>query len=113
MIPTENVTNHVLQRNLKCFEKLTHAQDHSYTVTFSCHAMRKRKLEHLLTAGMIEEKCSWGKQQEKMLDRQIKRLNEGCVKIAPRVMKGRDAWNGLPTLPSKQNLFTLTSVYDF
>ena len=30
--------------------------------------MRREKLEHLVTTGMIQEKCSREKQQEKMLD---------------------------------------------
>ena len=39
-----------------------------HQVTIFCHVMRRDKLEHLATTGMIREKCRKGKQPEKILD---------------------------------------------
>ena len=36
--------------------------------TFFSHVMRREKLEHLMTTGMIEGKCSREKQSKKMLN---------------------------------------------
>ena len=41
--------------------------------------MRRKKLEHLVTTGMIEGKHSWDKQQKKMFYGLTKWLNGGQV----------------------------------
>ena len=55
--------------------------------TFFDHVMRKEKLEHLVTTGIIEGKCSSGKQRVKMLDQQTKWLKEGYVTDALKAMR--------------------------
>ena len=59
--------------------------------TFFGHVMRREKLEHLVKTGMIEGKRSRGKQREKMLDGQRKRLKEGRVTEALTATRDRDA----------------------
>ena len=51
--------------------------------------MRREKLEHLGSAGMIEGKCSKGKRREKIFDELTKWLKVGRVTEALSV---RDAW---------------------
>ena len=43
------------------------------------HVTRREKLEHLVTTGMIERKCSRGKHCEKMFDRLTKLLKVGRI----------------------------------
>ena len=50
---------------------------HKRQVTFFGHLMRKQKLEHFETTGMIEGKGIKGKQREKMLDFLTKCLKVG------------------------------------
>ena len=47
--------------------------------TFFGHVMRREKLEHLITTGMIEGKRSRGKQREKMTDGLVNWLGAGKV----------------------------------
>ena len=47
--------------------------------TFFGHVMRREKLEHLITTGMMEGKRSRGKQREKMTDGLVKWLGAGKV----------------------------------
>ena len=54
--------------------------------------MRKEELEHLVTTGMMEGKCSRGKQCEKILDGLPKWLKVRRVKEALKVTKDRDTW---------------------
>ena len=60
--------------------------------TFFDHVKRREKLEHLVTAGMIEGKCSSGKQREKMFDGLRKWLKVGRVTEALKATRVRDAW---------------------
>ena len=48
-------------------------------MTFSGHVMRREKLEHLITTGMMEGKRSKGKQREKMTDGLVNWLGAGKV----------------------------------
>ena len=59
--------------------------------------MRKQKLEHLLTTGMIEGKLNRGKQRKNILDGLTKWLNLGRVTEALKVTRDRDAWKGMIT----------------
>ena len=52
------------------------------SLLFGGYVMRREKLEHLATIGMIKGNRSRGKQQEKMLDVPTKWLNVGQVAIA-------------------------------
>ena len=56
--------------------------------------MRRTKLEHLASTGMIEGKCSTRKQREKMLDGLIitKWLKVERVTEAMKATWDRDAW---------------------
>ena len=54
--------------------------------------MRREKLEHLVTNGMIEVKHSREKKREKMLDGLIKWLIVGTVTEALKALRDRDAW---------------------
>ena len=49
-----------------------------HQATFYGHVMRREK-KHLVRTGMVEGKCSKGKQFEKMLDGLTKRLKVGRV----------------------------------
>ena len=66
------------------------------------HVKRREKLEHLVTNGMSQRKCSRGKQLEKMLDELTKWLKVGRMTHALKATRDRDAWEvRLPTLNSK------------
>ena len=52
--------------------------------------MRRDKLEHLVTTGMVEGNFSRGKQPEKMLDGLTKWLKIGRVTDALKVERDRD-----------------------
>ena len=52
--------------------------------------MRREKLEHHMTTGMIDGKRSRGKQREKMLDGRTKWLKVGRLIDAPKVTSNRD-----------------------
>ena len=54
-----------------------------FQATFFVHAMRREKLDHLVTTGM-----SHGKQLEKMLDEQTLRLKVGRVADALKATRG-------------------------
>ena len=54
--------------------------------------MRREKLEHLATNGMIEGKRCREKQRGKILDGVTKWLKIGQVREALKVMKNTDVW---------------------
>ena len=58
--------------------------------TFFGHVMRRKKLEHLVTIGMIEGKRSRGKKHEKMLDGLTKWLKVGRVTEALKTTRDGD-----------------------
>ena len=75
VVPSENAKNLMdcseIKRNSVTRNDITRSLINRISkkqVTFFGHVMRRKKLEHLVTTGMIEGKCSWGKQHEKMLD---------------------------------------------
>ena len=59
-------------------------------ITFFDHVMRREKLEHLVTTGMIEGRRSRGKQGEKVLDGQKQWLKVGRVTEALKATGDRD-----------------------
>ena len=63
------------------FSELTrHGLDFSTLMTiFFGHVIRIEELEHLVTTGIIEEKCSRGQKREKILDGFPKWLKVGRV----------------------------------
>ena len=54
--------------------------------------MRREKVEHLVTTGLIKGKCNKGKQREKMLDGLTKWLKSRKVSDAMKAKRDRDAW---------------------
>ena len=54
--------------------------------------MRREKLKHLVMTGMIEGKCSKGKQHEKILYGLTKWPTVGRVREALKVTWDRDEW---------------------
>ena len=59
---------------------------------FFGHVIRREKLEHLLTTGMMKGKCSRGKQCDKMLDGLTKWFEVGRVTEALKAKRDRDVW---------------------
>ena len=57
--------------------------------------MRRERLEHLASTGMIEGKCSTGKQLEKMLDALTMWLKVGVTEVL-KVTRDRDASKAKP-----------------
>ena len=55
--------------------------------TFYSHVMRRQKLQHLVTTGMIGKKIQLTKQQEKMLDRLTKLRGVGQMTDAVQAIK--------------------------
>ena len=49
------------------------------TRSFFGHEMRREKLEHIVTFGVMKGKCSTRKQREKVLAGLIKWLKVGCL----------------------------------
>ena len=70
---------------------LINLQNSKSLATFFDDLMRREILEHLASTGMIEEKCSSGKQCEKMLDGLTKSLKVGKVTKALQPTRYRDA----------------------
>ncbi|GFO27916.1 retrovirus-related pol polyprotein line-1 [Plakobranchus ocellatus] len=70
--------------------------------TFFGHVMRKGKMEHIVTTGMIEGKRSRGRQREKMLDGLTKWLNAGRVTQALTATMDRDVWKDMVANATKQ-----------
>ena len=76
MVPSENVTNlmdckEIKQNNImriRLNKKLKINRILKRQATCFGHVMRREKLEHLVTTGMIEGKFNRGKQREKMWD---------------------------------------------
>ena len=64
---------------------------------------RREKLEHIVITGMIAEKCSAGKQHEKILDGLTKWLKVGRVKEALKATRDRDAWKVIITYANKEH----------
>ena len=58
--------------------------------TFFVHVMRREKLEHVVTTGKIEGKCSRGKHREKMLEGLTNWLQEGRVTEALKATRDRE-----------------------
>ena len=65
--------------------------------------MRREKLEHLVTTGMIKEKLSRGKQPEKVLDGLTKWLNVGCMTDALKATRDTDTWKVMTAYPKAPN----------
>ena len=65
--------------------------------TFFGHVMRREKLEHLITTGMMEGKRSRGKQREKMTDGLIKWLGAGKVVEILKATRDRGIWKDMIT----------------
>ena len=63
--------------------------------TFFGHVMRREKLEHLITTGMMEGKRSRGKQREKMTDGLIKWLGAGKVVEILKATRDRGIWKDM------------------
>ena len=63
--------------------------------TFFGHVMRREKLEHLITTGMMEGKRSRGKQREKMTDGLVNWLGAGKVVEILKATKDRGIWKDM------------------
>ena len=63
--------------------------------TFFGHVMRREKLEHLITTGMMEGKRSRGKQREKMTDGLVKWLGAGKVVEILKASRDRGIWKDM------------------
>ena len=63
--------------------------------TFFGHVMRREKLEHLMTTGMIEGKRSRGRQRETMLDGLKEWLNVGKMTEVLRATGEREVWKDI------------------
>ena len=63
--------------------------------TFFGHVMRREKLEHLLTTGMMEGKRSRGKQREKMTNGLVKWLGAGKVIEILKATRDRGIWKDM------------------
>ena len=59
------------------------------------HVMRREKLEHLITTGMMEGKRSRGKQLEKMTDGLVKWLGAGKVVEILKATRDRGIWKDM------------------
>ena len=65
--------------------------------TFFGHVMRREKLEHLITTGMMEGKRSRGKQREKVTDGLANWLGAGKVVEILKATKDRGIWKDMIT----------------
>ena len=63
--------------------------------TFFGHVMRREKLEHLITTGMMEGKRSRGKQREKMTDGLANWLGAGKVVEILKASRDRRIWKDM------------------
>ena len=63
--------------------------------TFFGHVMRREKLEHLITIGMMEGKRSRGKQREKMTDGLANWLGAGKVVEILKATRDRGIWKDM------------------
>ena len=63
--------------------------------TFFGHVMRREKLEHLITTGMMEGKRSRGKQREKMTDGLVNWLGAGKVVEILKATRDRGIWKDI------------------
>ena len=63
--------------------------------TFFGHVMRREKLEHLITTGMMEGKRSRGKQREKMTDGLVKWLGASKVVEILKATRDRGIWKDM------------------
>ena len=57
--------------------------------------MRREKLEHLITTGMMEGKRSRGKQREKMTDGLVNLLGAGKVVEILKATRDRGIWKDM------------------
>ena len=60
---------------------MTHKRLRKHHATFLDHVMRRKKLEHLVTTGMIEGNRNKVKQQAKMLNELTRWPNVGRVTV--------------------------------
>ena len=63
--------------------------------TFFGHVMRREKMEHLVTTGMLEGKRSAGRQREKMADGMARWLGKTKVVELLKATRERDSWRGM------------------
>ena len=63
--------------------------------TFFGHVMRREKLEHLITTGMMEGKHRRGKQREKMTDGLVNWLGAGKVVEILKATRDRGIWKDM------------------
>ena len=63
--------------------------------TFFGHVMRREKLEHLITTGMMKGKRSRGKQREKMTDGLVNWLGTGKVVEILKATRDRGIWKDM------------------
>ena len=70
--------------------------------TFFGHVMRREKLEHLITTGMMEGKRSRGKQREKMTDGLTNLLGSGKVVEILKATRDRGIWKDMIANAIKQ-----------
>ena len=66
-----------------------------HQANFFGHVMKREKLEHLVTTGMIKGKHSRGKQLDKMLDGLRKWLRVRRVREALKATRFRDLWKAI------------------
>ena len=71
--------------------------------------MRREKLEHLVTTGLIKGKRNRGKQQEKVLNEQTKLLKEGRVTHTLKATRDRDSIF-YPWQPKQVDQYTHTRI---
>ena len=65
-----------------------------FSVSYCC-TMRREKLEHLITAGMMAGKRSRGKQQEKMTIGLVNWLGAGKVVEIMKATRDRGIWKDM------------------
>ena len=63
--------------------------------SFIGHVMRREKMEHLVTTGMLEGKRSRGRQREKVLDSLASWLRATDVMEMLKATKDRDVWRDM------------------
>ena len=113
----ESFESHGLQRNINetVLQEADTTRSHiilskRQAIIFG-YMLRKEKLEHLLISGMIEGKCSTGKQRKKMLDRITKWLKIGWVTESLKVMRDRDVLKAMITCAKEHDTW-LFDIFD-
>ena len=112
VLTNSHISIHTRKRTLECYiepilmygcEAWTiskHAQKKLEAVetrqtTFFGHVMRREKLEHLITTGMMEGKRSRGKQREKMTDGLVNWLGAGKMVEMLKATRDRRIWKDM------------------